>query len=217
MRTKFWWRYTFPSCFQMESTLLVLVAWLAGQTHCAEWCLRSYLVDTWADIHLVIFTSTSVFFCFLPPPRKVVVEGSRVTSALWGPFDQFLITGHEDGTLAQYDILHVSLEHSFMGYQFSTHVIQICPLLATESFFYVHCIMYHFRVTDVCTRCRNTKGWLQTCRPRVIKEWLSQLAKTHLLRYASHVTTGLDHVTSGLGYLPIYMWPVMWFSHVTYS
>jgi len=42
------------------------------------------------------------------PVRKVVVEGSRVTSALWGPFDQFLITGHEDGTLAQYDILHVS-------------------------------------------------------------------------------------------------------------
>lgn len=56
----------------------------------------------------MIFTSTPVFFCSLPPPRKVVVEGSRVTSALWGPFDQFLITGHEDGTLAQYDILHVS-------------------------------------------------------------------------------------------------------------
>ena len=64
----------------------------------------------------MIFTSTPVF-CSLPPPRKVVVEGSRVTSALWGPFDQFLITGHEDGTLAQYDILHVSLEHSLMGYQ----------------------------------------------------------------------------------------------------
>jgi len=73
----------------------------------------------------MIFTSTPVFFCSLPPPRKVVVEGSRVTSALWGPFDQFLITGHEDGTLAQYDILHVSLECSLLEYQFSTHVIQI--------------------------------------------------------------------------------------------
>ena len=71
-----------------------------------------------ADLH-----SEPCLALLCTPPRKVVVEGSRVTSALWGPFDQFLITGHEDGTLAQYDILHVSLERSLMGYQFSTHVI----------------------------------------------------------------------------------------------
>ena len=41
--------------------------------------------------------------------RRIVVDESRVTAAVWGPFDQFLITGHEDGTLAQYNITEVSL------------------------------------------------------------------------------------------------------------
>ena len=40
--------------------------------------------------------------------RRIVVDESRVTAAVWGPFDQFLITGHEDGTLAQYNITEVS-------------------------------------------------------------------------------------------------------------
>ena len=41
--------------------------------------------------------------------RRIVVDESRVTAAVWGPFDQFLITGHEDGTLAQYNITEVTL------------------------------------------------------------------------------------------------------------
>ena len=36
------------------------------------------------------------------------MDESRVTAAVWGPFDQFLITGHEDGTLAHYNITEVS-------------------------------------------------------------------------------------------------------------
>ena len=40
--------------------------------------------------------------------RRIVVDESRVTAAVWGPFDQFLITGHEDGTLAHYNITEVS-------------------------------------------------------------------------------------------------------------
>lgn len=37
--------------------------------------------------------------------RKIVIDGSKVTSAIWGAFDQYIITGHEDGTVAKYDIL----------------------------------------------------------------------------------------------------------------
>ena len=36
-----------------------------------------------------------------------MVEDAKVTSAIWGTFDQFIITGHEDGTVAKYDILKV--------------------------------------------------------------------------------------------------------------
>lgn len=35
---------------------------------------------------------------------KVGVEKSKVTSTLWGPLDQSLITGHEDGTIVQWDL-----------------------------------------------------------------------------------------------------------------
>lgn len=36
-----------------------------------------------------------------------MVEDSKVTAAVWGPFDEFLIAGHENGGLSQYDILNV--------------------------------------------------------------------------------------------------------------
>ncbi len=38
-----------------------------------------------------------------------MVEGAKVTSAIWGEFDQYIITGHEDGTVAKYNILEVRL------------------------------------------------------------------------------------------------------------
>ena len=39
--------------------------------------------------------------------RIIPVEGSKVTSALWGPFDEFLITGHENGAVCRYDVTRV--------------------------------------------------------------------------------------------------------------
>ena len=36
------------------------------------------------------------------------MEFSKVTSAIWGSFDQYVITGHADGTVAKYDLLEVS-------------------------------------------------------------------------------------------------------------
>jgi len=35
---------------------------------------------------------------------KVTIEGSKVTSILWGPLDQTVITGREDGKLVQWDL-----------------------------------------------------------------------------------------------------------------
>ena len=34
---------------------------------------------------------------------RIPVDGSKVTTALWGPFDEFIVTGHEDGSLSHYD------------------------------------------------------------------------------------------------------------------
>lgn len=39
--------------------------------------------------------------------RKIVVDGAKVTSAIWGELDQYIITGHEDGMVAKYNILEV--------------------------------------------------------------------------------------------------------------
>ncbi len=35
---------------------------------------------------------------------RITVEGSKVTSALWGPLDHTMITGHENGKLTQWDL-----------------------------------------------------------------------------------------------------------------
>ena len=34
----------------------------------------------------------------------VLVEQTKVTAASWGPFDNYLITGHENGAISQYDL-----------------------------------------------------------------------------------------------------------------
>lgn len=35
---------------------------------------------------------------------KTTVEGPKVTSILWGPLDDTVVTGHEDGKLTQWDL-----------------------------------------------------------------------------------------------------------------
>lgn len=37
------------------------------------------------------------------PIAKMNVEGEKVTAGVWGPFDEYIITGHGDGTVAHYD------------------------------------------------------------------------------------------------------------------
>lgn len=39
------------------------------------------------------------------PIRRVVVDSSKVTSAVWGPLDEYIVTGHDNGALSQYNIL----------------------------------------------------------------------------------------------------------------
>ncbi len=38
-----------------------------------------------------------------------MVKPHKITSAVWGPFDQYVITGHEDGSVSQFDIIHVRI------------------------------------------------------------------------------------------------------------
>ena len=34
---------------------------------------------------------------------KIPIEGEKVTAGVWGPFDEFIITGHADGSVRHYD------------------------------------------------------------------------------------------------------------------
>lgn len=38
------------------------------------------------------------------PARSIEVANSKVTCGIWGPYDEYLITGHENGELSHYDI-----------------------------------------------------------------------------------------------------------------
>ena len=44
-----------------------------------------------------------------PTHRVIPIEGSRISAALWGPFDEFLITGQEDDSICCYDITRVRI------------------------------------------------------------------------------------------------------------
>ena len=155
--------------------------------------------------------------------RRIVVDESRVTAAVWGPFDQFLITGHEDGTLAQYNITevsHASISPSFplppspslsslppffslplppspslslplslsfplflplpstshfcssflflplplsppLSFPFPSQIYKLVstdPLVNTSKINISQCLINHFRVKGVYTRCENTRG-----------------------------------------------------------
>ena len=53
----------------------------------------------------------------------VLVEQAKVTAASWGPFDNYLITGHENGAVSQYDlrVSHqwcVSIDHYYVVEEF---------------------------------------------------------------------------------------------------
>ena len=37
-----------------------------------------------------------------PISTVAMAPGSKITAALWGPLDQYIITGHEDGSLRHY-------------------------------------------------------------------------------------------------------------------
>ena len=32
----------------------------------------------------------------------MAITGAKVTSALWGPLDEYIVAGHEDGSLTHY-------------------------------------------------------------------------------------------------------------------
>ena len=48
-------------------------------------------------------TGLIVFKGSKDPTLSIPVEGPKVTAALWGPLDQYIITGHENGDLCQWD------------------------------------------------------------------------------------------------------------------
>ena len=34
----------------------------------------------------------------------IPISGPKITSAIWGPYEEYIITGHEDGRICQYDV-----------------------------------------------------------------------------------------------------------------
>ena len=34
----------------------------------------------------------------------IPVSGPKITSAIWGPYEEYIISGHEDGRICHYDV-----------------------------------------------------------------------------------------------------------------
>ncbi|CAD5123513.1 DgyrCDS11853 [Dimorphilus gyrociliatus] len=41
---------------------------------------------------------------FNKPFLRIPMPESKITSAIWGPYDEFIVTGHDDGTISQWNI-----------------------------------------------------------------------------------------------------------------
>ncbi len=100
------------------------------------------------------------YCCFAS--RKTVVKPSKVTSAVWGPFDQYIITGHEDGSISQFDIINV----------------RDC----TETCNCVLCFC-HYRMVNWSTQSRSKKVSFLMFNSPMITPCSLLLAKTQQLRY----------------------------------
>ena len=45
------------------------------------------------------------------PSRTRIIQDARVTAAVWGPLDQYFVTGDDVGALTKYDIINVRISH----------------------------------------------------------------------------------------------------------
>ena len=55
------------------------------------------------------YSKVQYFSCVCPsennePMWSVPSAASKITSAIWGPLDEVLVTGHENGDLCQWDV-----------------------------------------------------------------------------------------------------------------
>ncbi len=50
------------------------------------------------------------------------VNEAKVTSAIWGPLDKTVITGHDDGTVTQWDITVSGLRCYFLDWFYNSRV-----------------------------------------------------------------------------------------------
>lgn len=37
------------------------------------------------------------------PVMVIPMPDKKITSAMWGPYEEYILTGHEDGEICQYD------------------------------------------------------------------------------------------------------------------
>ena len=93
-----------PRCFMLQKPVTSETSRTLGQ------CIH---------VHLLYRSGNQIFICdsltcYLTnihclfkgskePFLTIPMEGPKVTAALWGPLDQYIITGHENGDLCQWD------------------------------------------------------------------------------------------------------------------
>ena len=54
-----------------------------------------FLVVKW--LHIIIFVSLG------EPYLKILSEESKVTAAVWGPLDEYILTGHDNGSIVKWN------------------------------------------------------------------------------------------------------------------
>ncbi len=109
--------------------------------------------------------------CFLKgskdPILTIPIEGPKVTAALWGPLDQYIITGHENGDLCQWDTkvrLKLIFNNTVESLHTDTSLIRPPPYynLPTKFSYFLQKNLYN---TDSLIRTTNTKSDTSLIRP----------------------------------------------------
>lgn len=65
------------------------------------------------------------------PVAIIVIEGEKVTSGLWGPFDEYIVTGHADGSVCHYDY---TVSYSYLDVSYSCLFLSLFFLSLSLSF-----------------------------------------------------------------------------------
>lgn len=81
-------------------------------------------MNTNCEIHIIDVRNADASLEHQDPIMRIPVDGSKVTSILWGPLDETIISGHEDGKITMWDLKMGKEVHSVHDHAASINDLQ---------------------------------------------------------------------------------------------